>query len=313
MRVLFVSSGNSGAAGFAVSNQSDSMKKTGFEVDYFLIKGKGSKGYLSNIKPLKKFVKENRGKYDIIHAHYSYSALVATLAGIRPLVVSLMGTDILADAWYKKVIKFCSKFFWDVTIVKSQDMYDQLAIKDCEVVPNGVETDRFVSMDHVECAKKLGWDPNKVNVLFPANPNRPEKNFSFAKSLVSELNDSNVELHVFEDVNPEDVPTYLNAASTLLLTSFHEGSPNVIKEAMSCNRPIVTSRVGDVEYVIGNTEGCFIGDLDSKEQFLENLKSAISFYLENKNTKGRDRILSIGFDSKSISEKLRGLYKSVMK
>jgi glycosyltransferase involved in cell wall biosynthesis len=310
---LFVSSGNSGAAGFAVSNQSDSMKKSGFEVDYFLIKGKGAKGYLKNIKPLRKFIKEHGQKYDIIHAHYSYTALVATFAGIRPLVVSLMGTDILADAWYKRVIKFCSKFFWDITIVKSQDMYDQLGIKDSEVIPNGVETDRFVASDRVICAQKLDWDPKKINIIFPANPNRPEKNFLFAKQLVAELNDSEVELHYFDGVNPEEVPTYLNAASVLLLTSLHEGSPNVIKEAMSCGRPIVTSRVGDVEYVLGNTDGCYICDIEDKMTFSNSLKSAIIFAKEKVSTEGRSRILEIGFDSDSISNKLRSLYSSLKK
>ena len=46
---------------------------------------------------------------------------------------------------------------------------------------------------------------------------------------------------------------YYNSVDCLILTSFHEGSPNVIKEAMACNLPIVSTKVGDVEEIINKT------------------------------------------------------------
>jgi teichuronic acid biosynthesis glycosyltransferase TuaC len=50
----------------------------------------------------------------------------------------------------------------------------------------------------------------------------------------------------------------LNAADLLLLTSLTEGSPQVIKEAMACNCPIVATDVGDIREIIGYTDGCYI-------------------------------------------------------
>jgi len=56
----------------------------------------------------------------------------------------------------------------------------------------------------------------------------------------------------------QDVPIWLNASDVVLLTSLHEGSPNVIKEALGCDVPIVSVDVGDVRERIQGVEGCYI-------------------------------------------------------
>lgn len=91
-KVLFVSSGNS-KAGISpiVRSQDESLKRNGIDLDYFTIVGKGTKGYLKNIPRLRKFLGTNN--YDLIHAHYSLPAIVASLSCKLPTVVSLMGSD----------------------------------------------------------------------------------------------------------------------------------------------------------------------------------------------------------------------------
>jgi teichuronic acid biosynthesis glycosyltransferase TuaC len=44
----------------------------------------------------------------------------------------------------------------------------------------------------------------------------------------------------------------------VLLTSLHEGSPNIIKEALACNRPVVSLDVGDVRERIQGIDGCYV-------------------------------------------------------
>ena len=93
MKVLFVSSGNShyGVVPF-IKSQGESLKKEGVALDYFTIKGEGIKGYVRNIQPLRKHIKEN--KYDIIHAHYGLIGLTCLLTFIKvPVVLSVMGSD----------------------------------------------------------------------------------------------------------------------------------------------------------------------------------------------------------------------------
>jgi glycosyltransferase involved in cell wall biosynthesis len=56
----------------------------------------------------------------------------------------------------------------------------------------------------------------------------------------------------------EEVPIWLNASDVVLLTSLHEGSPNIIKEALACDLPVVSVDVGDVCERINGIEGCHI-------------------------------------------------------
>src|SRR5256885_8077140 len=48
----------------------------------------------------------------------------------------------------------------------------------------------------------------------------------------------------------------MNACDALVLTSMQEGSPNVVKEALACNLPVVSVPVGDVAQRLRGVEGC---------------------------------------------------------
>ena len=156
MKVAFVSSGNIKKFGISpiVINQGDSLKKEGIDVVYYGIKGKGFINYLKNIKTLKKFLKEN--KVDIIHAHFSLSAIIASIAKKRtPIVVSLMGSDSSGKFIYRSLVKFFHRFLWDVTIVKSQNIKDNLSLDDVIILPNGVNFDLFKPIDQIESRVKV--------------------------------------------------------------------------------------------------------------------------------------------------------------
>jgi len=136
MKVLFISSGNfKGGISPIVRNQGQSLINQGINVEYFTIKGRGFLAYFRHIFILRKYLRTN--KFDIIHAHYSFASYVASFASARPLVVSLMGSDVKSNRYISLMILFFHKYFWDSTIVKSEDMYQSLNLNKTEVILTG--------------------------------------------------------------------------------------------------------------------------------------------------------------------------------
>lgn len=312
MRILFVASGRQGDANPIIKNQGESLRRAGVELDYYVVNGRGWKSYVKSIKPLRKTIRE--GGYDVIHAHYSWTAYLASLATIGmkvPMVVSLMGNDILDHWWYPVLARMVAKMKpWQAVIVKSQEMRKRVGINRAIVVPNGVNMERFKEESKEKCQEILGWNPTKAHVLFPARQEDTRKNWPLASSAVAMLNGrlGNVELHEMKGVRNEDTPIMYNAADAVVLPSFYEGSANAVKEAMACNAPIVTTDMGDCRERIEGVEGCFVANTYEVKEFAELLGKALSF---GSKTKGRERLLADGIADYQIAERLKDIYQQV--
>lgn len=306
MKVIFVSSGNSGKLSPIVQSQGESLARNGIEVDYFLIQGKGIKGYLSNVGKLKKYFKNN--PHDCVHAHYSWSAIVATLAGCKKLTVSLMGSDVKSSKFQKSLIHIFSRLFWNKTIVKSEDMKQNLGLVNAIVIPNGVNFDQFYPKNKKETQQSLGWDTEVINLLFAGNPSRKVKNFSLVEKTIQKMQIKDIVLHTLVDVAFDKMNDYYNAADGVLLSSIWEGSPNVIKEAMACDKPILSTDVGDVRYNFGNEKGFFLSSHDVLDYHKKTL-SLIEFIESGKEVNGRQRLINLGLEQNAIARKIIECYQ----
>ena len=92
------------------------------------------------------------------------------------------------------------------------------------------------------------------------------------------------------------------------MTSKWEGSPNAIKEAIACSRPIVATNVGDIAERLYNLDGCFVVSIGDRRLEIEELAKALVKAMKFKETKGRERIIVDGLDSHEINRKLREVY-----
>jgi teichuronic acid biosynthesis glycosyltransferase TuaC len=309
MIVLFVSSGNShyGIVPF-IKSQGESLRQEGVDVEYFTVKGKGIKGYIRNITPLRTYIKQT--KFDIIHAHYGLIGLLCVLAfpGI-PIVLSVMGSDAygsfndkgkrIKSSYFDMLLTQIALIFVNQIIVKSKNILKIIPYKNkSQIIPNGVDFEIF---------KPDNKSLKQNTVLFLANPVDPRKNFRLVKEAIELIDDKYITLFNPYPIKHNEFPKFLNNSSVFVLTSYNEGSPNVIKEAMACNVSIVSTDVGDVKDVIGNTEGCFITTFDPKD-VAEKIKQAIEY---GNRTTGRNDIQHL--ESGVIAKKIINLYRKVIK
>lgn len=270
MKVLFVSSGNFKQYGDSnlgivpiIKAQGDSLLNEGLDLQYFTIVGKGLVGYLSNIFRLRKMIHDFNP--DVIHCHYYLTGIIAAISFSRkPIVTSLMGSELYTNSLQTQVIRLFSKFIWKGTIVKSKRMKSKLNMN-CSIIPNGVNPNVFKQTESIKSRIKLGLDPIKKYILFISNHNQSVKNYPLALSAASLLDSSEYELLLLSKMPQSTISEYLNAGNVLLLTSFQEGSPNVVKEAVFTNLPVVSTDVGDVRDVIEDIKGCYICEYDNND------------------------------------------------
>jgi teichuronic acid biosynthesis glycosyltransferase TuaC len=293
-----------------VDFQRISLINQGIEVDNFYVKKGGIKNYVNQIFKLKKYLKQN--EYDLIHAHYSFCGFIAGLAAKKPVICSLMGSDILQlGKFHLFIVKLFSKYIWKATLVKTQQMQSKLysSIK----IPNGIDFSNFREIQKNTAIKYTEYSIKVCHILFIAqSPDSKVKNIELSRQAIHKINGYNIEFHVLSGKKFEELPYYYNVADLVLLTSFSEGSSNVIKEAMACNCPIVSTDVGDVRELIGNTEGCYICSFDSND-VAEKIKMALGFTRTKGRTNGRQRIIELGLDSETVAKKIIEVYQKVLK
>ncbi len=305
MKVLFVCSGNSQfGISPVIKSQGESLRNNGIEVEYFTFRGNFLGGYPAGIFKLRKYLKSH--KFDIVHAHYSLSAFFATFAGARPLVVSLMGGTVLGGCLIRSFARFLRKYRWKAVIVKSERTKNRIKITDALVVPNGVDFEKFKFIEKNTARKKVGFSEKKHIIFVAADPNLKVKNYPLAAAAFKLLNSQDVELNIISGIDFNLVPFYMYAADVLLLTSLSEGSPNVIKEAMACNLPIVSTDAGDAAQIISNIDSCYIASYDPAD-VVDKLKKALNFA---KPTNGRNNIKHLEINN--VARKIIDIYNNVI-
>ena len=96
--------------------------------------------------------------------------------------------------------------------------------------PHGVNLAVFKPADRNEARSKIESKARRETCdLYSVQPDRNEKNHALASEAVSRSAYKELRLLNVQDVDQKMLPYYFNAADVLLLSSFHEGSPNVIK------------------------------------------------------------------------------------
>lgn len=306
MRILIVASYNKNRFAPFIVEQVEALKKYQCEIAWFGLQGKGLMGYLKNLSSLMRKIREVQP--DIIHAHYGLSGLLANLQRRIPVVTTYHGSDIndnKALRFSKMAMKLSA---WNI-FVSRKTLDIALPKKHYSLLPCGIDLCEEQLTEKSEARWKLKLDEKKKYVLFAGAFDNVVKNAPLAKEAVSLFQDDNVELLELKGYSREEVTLLMCAADAFLMTSFSEGSPQVIKEAMACGCPIVSVDVGDVKERMDGIDGCYVAETRKSYELLELLKKALSF--EGK-TKGREKILVEGLDNRKVAEEILDVYGRIL-
>jgi teichuronic acid biosynthesis glycosyltransferase TuaC len=177
-----------------------------------------------------------------------------------------------------------------------------------KVISPGIDLESFRPMPRSQARRQLGLPLDKRLVLFAAHPGDPVKRYPLAQQAVALAADRfTVELVALGGVQHQSVPLYMNACDVLLITSQHEGSPTVLKEALACNLPIVSVDVGDVQSRIGHVPGCAVCDDDAPDTVAAGL---VKVLMENRRIPGREQVISL--DVRLVVQKILEVYRSAL-
>lgn len=300
MKILVVCSFNNGEISPFIQEQVESLRAFEVECEYFLVKHKGVKGYLKSFLMLRK--KINSFNPSIIHAHYGLSGLLANFQRRIPVVTTFHGSDINNEKI--RIFSFCSALLSKQNIYVTKILKRKLLNIKGEIIPCGVDIKIFQPIESVTARQKMNLDIMGGYILFSSSFSNKIKNFKLAKKAI-ELSGCNMELLELNNYTREQVALLMNSVEFCLMTSISEGSPQFIKEAMACNAPIITTRVGDAEDVIGNTENCFVCNHSAIE-----IANAINAFMNKpieRKTDGRKRILT-DYSLEIISLKIYNTY-----
>jgi len=262
--------------GVFIEQQIAGLREIGLKVNVFYVDRAedGMKAYFRMLRPLAAAVQET--KPALLHVMYGgiMADRVTGWSRRLPTVLTFHGSDLLGEnlsgclrKWISWIGIQCSRRAAsraDGVVVVSSRLkralpYGLDAAK-VRVIPCGIDLARFRPMDRSACRRQLGWDAARFNILFASNNGDPVKRPGLAVAAMETLTSSGVraELHLLQGVSNTEVPIWMNASDALILTSLHEGSPTVVKEALACGLPVVSVDVGDVAERVRGVEGCHL-------------------------------------------------------
>jgi len=238
------------ASGPFVRDQVDALRRRGdVEVELFHFAA-GTRNYPRAARELRRRYQPD--EFDVVHAHFGLVAWPALLAGLRPLVVTLHGNDLLHPR--SRPVTRAALPFVALPAAVSRAFSEHLPgagrTRRVAILPCGVDLTRFRRIPRAEARERLALDPGGPYLLFPHDPSRPLKRFDRAREAAGD-----VPLLTLGGVPAEEVPYWVNAANAVLVPSEDEGMGLAVIEASACDVPALGTPVGAHAVALAGIDG----------------------------------------------------------
>jgi teichuronic acid biosynthesis glycosyltransferase TuaC len=300
-----------------VKRQIASLQEAGIECSTFLLASRTSPRLLfREWKRLRRAIEESQP--DFLHAQFgTMTSFLTVLSTARPVVISFRGGDLNPYKSRFKLRQRVGRLLSQLSALRasriicvSAQLKERLWWRKdrVTVIPSGVDTAIFRPRPREAARCDLGWEQNERVVLFNAGTDPVSKRLDLAIASVEKARAvcGQIRLHVLDGkVSPGLIPVLMNAADCLLLTSDWEGSPNVVKEAIACNLPVVSVDTGDVQDRLAGVEPCKI-----VERSPGPLGAALAEVLA-KRARSNGHENAMQFSLQAIAKRVASVYESV--
>ncbi len=264
--------------GIFVKEQVEALWRLGVEIDVEAHLGRISKWrYLTGLRSL--VGRLRGGRYDLIHSHHTYSTIMA-LAARRlsgkclPIVQTFHEGEVLDPQRGRRRhlrssmrLKAFALRRVDAVIPVERRMLGAVLGAEAEripsqVIPPGVDLDRFNVEDPREARRRLGWSGEGPFIFFPYAPGKPAKRHDLAQAAFERFRAGHPEakLIIGGQIPHDQMPATIRASDVLLILTDYEASPMIVKEALASERPIVATDVGDIREYFGDLSGVLLTD-----------------------------------------------------
>lgn len=247
---------NATSAGFIVDRQINALRNAGVQISTFDVGASHSPfRLLMRFRELRQAIREL--KVDVVHARYGTIVAALSVFTGYPTVITYCGSDLHPGASIPFTRKYAGIFLSNLAslfareiICVSEGLRQALWWRrdKAVVISDGVDINLFTPGDPVEARQRLGWGLHHPIAIINAARDPQAKGLKLAQEAMKVVKATvpNAELKVIQGIKPEDMPLCYRAADVLVCASNYEGSPNVVKEALACNLPVVSTPVGDV-------------------------------------------------------------------
>ena len=324
VRVLMITSewaSDPGHTAHFIARQVRFLRAAGVDVEVFAFRGgRHPLRYLAAWARLRRRLSANGGRYDLVHAQFGQSGLLA-LPKRLPLVVTFRGDDLFgilgrdgrptaAGRLLQRLSRLVARQA-DAAILVSAHLQryldDSVAT---HIVPSGLDLDLFRCIPRDEAREHLGLPREGRHILFVGDPADPRKRYDLAREAVKRLNRNRGAALVIGWRVPHDkMPFYMNACDALVFTSREEGSPNAVKEALACDLPVVSVAVADVPLRLQGIPGCEVCADDSPETIAAALDRTLR---GDARCGGRGREAARQLDERLLTARVMEIYESVL-
>ena len=267
-----------------------------------------------HFRSVKRVLRKKKIKFDLIHSHFVWSSGYVGMKlkeeyGV-PLVITGHGYDVYklpfkSKYWREKIKEILDSADCVITGSKfNKRCLEKLGIDISRVslINNGFKPDLFYPKDKKELKKKMGLNDSQKICVSIGNLERVKGHDVLVKAIgILKERGQNILCYIigtgsrlnylkalakrcgvedniyFAGIKPHsEIGDYINISDVFVLPSRNESAPVVLLEALACGKPVVASKVGNVEDILKARECGYIVDSEDAKALADSILRALN-------------------------------------